>query len=856
MAQDLATWITGVVQNVGPFVDGDRTMPCISVIHGHGLLTIATMGYRDIGLAWASICFRTNINVSAKVVNRHYPPPSSTFQKGMLFRARLSPVSLVRYQDALLWRARPSLACPAPTLATGGPGPSTSATFLSRSYNSTQPNRTVADFFRRKNDDSKSNAVALLSQFSKGPIIPTYEAYLDGRLESSDYNGLTAEDFTYIFETLFPMAIPGSLEVIHHMYVNLEALHGVTANATHHRAMVTGLARRGYVGEALKIANTHTKDMDTREWVALVTSAVTASPELLDDVLDIAPVEDQVYAPLLAQENHQHEEDIAATLRTMEQRGLILGPWCKSHLARVYAAVDLPRALEIVREWDPQTLENQELRQLQWGAIAHVHAAAGDTAAVISALRSMDIQDPSATLYLVRQELRQFRDAAGTLHAVDKVQAAIGQDLSPDTWTALVTYVLQSEAIRSQDGELQLNEESIRAAWQVYQNARNRATVVTAQLAETLIKSFTTVDPPQLDIALEVYEDLSRASDADFGNAALMPSKTMYHDLLSSCIAATPPAREAIFMLAKDSDRRDIAIQRTTIVDAMLHLMEKSKDHIHAYEVYTKMRHLTGRFRGAQWRTITTRFIALSFPDSAVAPPEFVMQMVQDMRKAGYPPGSHIVTALLETYAALGKRVRKKRKADPASTSKGFEVSALHLAIRDVYVLVRLDPIISVDIPLLVSLVDAFSSAGAFSEAFDVWGEIIRLLPTISPEKAAVTYSPAINVIIDTCGHADNLARAKRIWAWAIRHELAEDERNWAAWVECLSRLGQFEKALDVVCKEMGTKGIPSASRDTASIVAKFSWRSPSDMGPILNRLQQRFPEWADHFAAIVHTKK
>lgn len=627
----------------------------------------------------------------------------------------------------------------------------------------------------------------------------------------------------------------GELKLVRRIYADLERIHNVIPDASHHRAMVTAFSRRGQVAQALHIAQARSGDMGLREWVALVTRAAKdGDGEVLESVLDIAPPEDEVYSQLLAVlfgRDHS-AQDVEEALKLIKSR-ITPGPWCEINRARLlYPTVE--EALVVVESVEESS--DERLRKAQLRTRAYVYGVNGDLSLVranLSALREMGSDSPEATVLLVEDALSlglNDNDAADVMRAVDQVQSDIGYDLTTESWAAVVAHVLAKG--------------SLRTAWDVYCLARKRTEIATAELADAFVDKFAASTPPRLDEAMEVYQDLM---NAHLNHSTAPPSAKLYTNLLNACLASNPPRGDLVVKLATDMEQNSVQLKPDVVTEAINVLMQTADYHSEAFKTYAQLRNVTERFSESQYNSIITNFIALSYPDSSVAPPQFVMQMMQDMRAAGYKPGSRILTALLTTYAALGKKARKMSKASP---TQNFQVAALLHAIRDIHALINLDPVVSIDVPLLSSLMDAFSSAGAFADAFEVWDELVRLQPTI-PKDQAHLYSPAVSVIIDTCGQAEYLPRARRIWGWATRRGLNSDDRTWAAWVECLCRVGKIDEATDVVCAMQN----PPATREIARIVAKFSWRYPRQMGAIVERLGERYPQWKGHLEGIVATK-
>lgn len=156
--------------------------------------------------------------------------------------------------------------------------------------------------------------------------------------------------------------------------------------------------------------------------------------------------------------------------------------------------------------------------------------------------------------------------------------------------------------------------------------------------------------------------------------------------------------------------------------------------------------------------------------------------------------------------------------------------------------MLKLESLVTPDIPLYNALMDAYSRIGAYSASFEVWDLLVERRPYVTPKSSArEVYGPSISIILDTCAKAGQLVRARRIWGWAKKHHLVEPEgkgKAWEGWVECLCRLGQVGEASEVVLKE--------ANLEMVRILSKFSWKDKDLYRILPGKLRERYPEyWA-----------
>jgi pentatricopeptide repeat protein len=171
--------------------------------------------------------------------------------------------------------------------------------------------------------------------------------------------------------------------------------------------------------------------------------------------------------------------------------------------------------------------------------------------------------------------------------------------------------------------------------------------------------------------------------------------------------------------------------------------------------------------------------------------------------------------------------------------------------------MIKLDPSIQVDVPLLNALMDAFARVGAYAESFEVWDELVERRPRERQEDLVDLYSPSINIYLDACGHSYSLLRARKAWAWAGKWGLNKDQRNWEAWLECLCRCGRVEEAVETVqkIKKGSEKGAPGVTKGMVALLLKFSWRNKETYRTVKEQVRVEFPEYWEELKDIVATK-
>ncbi|RXK36086.1 hypothetical protein M231_06634 [Tremella mesenterica] len=330
-----------------------------------------------------------------------------------------------------------------------------------------------------------------------------------------------------------------------------------------------------------------------------------------------------------------------------------------------------------------------------------------------------------------------------------------------------------------------------------------------------------------------------------------------------------------------------LSLPPQSLTSIIILLMSSSPSHQTAFQLYSHFRSLSPiPFSYKDYTAILTCFLRLSLPSSPYAPPDLFFHLVRDMRQEGYRPGSEILASLLRSYALLARRLRKspkylyptstlshtqssqssffqstkpnistlsnlqhpyesmKKSGDNRSQENTFneKLDNLLKAINEVNTLIKLDPNIEPTIPLLNSLLIAFSNVGAYEEALSVWDSLLLRRPHEDQNRLEDIYGTSVCAVLDTCGWAGLKVRAEKVWVWAGRWGV-RGEKEWETWVECWCRLGRFEEAIKAVVglkrepvyvypsspESFTTSASPSSTPNTVSI-ASHSFVPPSSL--------------------------
>jgi pentatricopeptide repeat protein len=432
---------------------------------------------------------------------------------------------------------------------------------------------------------------------------------------------------------------------------------------------------------------------------------------------------------------------------------------------------------------------------------------------------------------------RSFIGSHDVIAAIDHAEKVCRTDASATVW---------AEAIRL----LTLDNPDVDPALDAYAEARHRGVIVNVQLAQALIFPLCNASPPQLAPAMGVYADLTSEP---------VPLKTtrdrdrlleLYTTLLRA--ASRVGSLDIATRLIKDLRARSLPLPPSGATSILIAIMRIAPGHHAAFGIYAHFHALNGaRLSANDYSAILACFLDTK-KQSPFAPPKLYLEIVQDMRRSGFRPDSQVLASLLRSYGARATGVLRSSN-DPAF--RASHLSWIHKAIKDLHIFLRLDELVEVDVPLLNALMDAYSRVGAYTSAFEVWGELVERRAREDPARVKDLYGPSISIALDTCGRSDQLGRARRIWAWARHHGL-DNPHTWDTWVECLCRLGKLDEAVDVVCNEMKEQqaGAPRPTKDTLEVLLRFAW-SREDLNDVPRRVMQDFPEMWEDVSGLLERK-
>ena len=791
----------------------------------------------------------------------------------MPFRARAQPARVVLHRDAVRFLRKASVTR-APPQPDRGPSRTTQSTFFHphKLQNPTLEPRTKASpsflskLFKRRSSPSRTSAnpAEAYAEFltaTQSHDIPAMKAAYDTIVSAIDQapssstlkqTYISPQELLAAMHELEHSTSSTGFALLYRMYGDNSRRFGFKDTPVHHRLMIGGYYTTGRVREALTLART--RDPGEVNWSALLQAAAKHDPRQVDEVVGVIKqtqsLSTEDYGHLLSHLRResslsaiirqQSQERLSEILGEMEELGLKLNLKHEAEVVRIYLMLGyLAQAEKIAAGWDGVEATTNEIR----AALFDLRIFKGDRDGVIALCQATAQAQihapPRAMAFLVESRLAGPDDvgADDVGQAVSEVEQETGIEVTGYAWTELVQNFIGRSGLDT--------------ALQVYDAAQGRGVVTDIRLAQLLIIPLCSTQPPRFEQALRIYNDLISSERPMSDVHSRRTLSELYESLLNACSESRLTFSLATPLL-NDMRSRGVTISSANRNSLIVSLMSAAPDHASAFRIYSLINSLSSSpLTKEAYDVIATAFLKLSWDASPFVPLNLFLELMKDMHRAGQQPGARILTSLLHQY---GVQASGLKQIYMSPEKRGVILRGIVRAVRDVHTRIKLDPLIEVDIPLLNALMDAYNRAGSYYSALEVWEELVERRSREPAETVKADFEPSVCIILDCCGYSGRPQRAKKIWAWARRHGLADDRKLWDTYVECLCRCDEMDEAVELVCGVMkhGAGGAAQASRESCEILLKFSWRNPRWFEQVQARVREAFPEWWDQLRGIV----
>ncbi|KAJ7070879.1 hypothetical protein C8F01DRAFT_1108200 [Mycena amicta] len=396
----------------------------------------------------------------------------------------------------------------------------------------------------------------------------------------------------------------------------------------------------------------------------------------------------------------------------------------------------------------------------------------------------------------------------------------------------------------------------------VYSAAKEAGIVPVAGLVSPIIRSLCSNDQKRaavhnahLDTALTLYADIDEAHPApeegspealavqDHSAHSHGPDVDIYTCLLrglglSSNIKTAYPVGVS---LLSDMKLRNIPPTQAIRTSKIILDMRSCATLDDAYNVYNKSR---SELTDSSYLVVLHAFSRMSHSMGHPDMLQYYFQIVQDMRQAGFRITDRVYTDILQQFAEMAGLRKKQWKwshtKDPLNPLPPNMFADLEAAVRQVHNILSLDTTIQPERLRVVwnQLMDTYQRLGNFAEAFRVWETMFHT------EKYG---SISVSIILDACGYAGEFNVAKQIVNNLRAQGFVLTLHNWNSYIECLCRLHQFGRALEVLCYDMGTISQPvKPDVSTVSIMVKLA-QTRIQTNIVLQRVRRFLPDlWTE----------
>lgn len=254
---------------------------------------------------------------------------------------------------------------------------------------------------------------------------------------------------------------------------------------------------------------------------------------------------------------------------------------------------------------------------------------------------------------------------------------------------------------------------------------------------------------------LSIYDQLDRER---------LDTRVLAH-MLRTCAKAGDVQTAIDILVDMKTNSVDLESQFTT--SFIVTLLHASSDYYQAFRLYANVVDSKAtRLDAAGFSTIIAEFCGLKFQDENIVPAVLFSEILNDMRKAGYPPDCKTYTSLLDYYA----HVRDNR------------------SIAKIETLLNVDRSIMPDIYLHNALLNAHNRVGN-------GGKCVELYNALLFSRRADNAS--LSIALDVSGSRNTPADSIHIWNLSKKY-IKPNRKNWETLIEALVRRRRFSDARNV----------------------------------------------------------
>lgn len=291
----------------------------------------------------------------------------------------------------------------------------------------------------------------------------------------------------------------------------------------------------------------------------------------------------------------------------------------------------------------------------------------------------------------------------------------------------------------------------------------------------------------------------------------------LFYPLIIAC-ARLQDVTRALDVLDQLAQRR-VRVPPHATITMTKRLLSACSTYDDAWLVYHRAHALGGWTHDTYARLVA--FLCRLVLDGESAPPELPLQVLADMRGAGFHPSPSTYTILLDFYA---------------------KTHATLAGVRATHELIQRDMHLEPDLVLIHALMNAYNYAGAPAQVLGIWDSLMVLCHNAGAPRFLDDVT--VTIVCDTCGRAGLLGVMREILA-TVRRQYAHlmTKTVYDAWTECLARCGHLTEAVDVVVQDMCAHTPIYPDKKTVQTLLKFARNDDAHGAEAVQRLEAAVPE-------------
>lgn len=424
--------------------------------------------------------------------------------------------------------------------------------------------------------------------------------------------------------------------------------------------------------------------------------------------------------------------------------------------------------------------------------------------------------------------------------------------VAPEVWAIAIR-----RSIHLQDG--------LQRAIALYEESKLHGSIPTSGMVDPLIHALCTRSRPPIaedvDRALDIYYDLRDAHKVPKHEMKGMlakrhtpPDSAIFINLLqgiSRSHQASQETSDRIIHLLIDMRHFKVKLDASFVQTVFAELLVVSNSHEAAFKVWAYLREVDETVLNATgYATVLERFAHLSFEDDPLPSVPHYLDIVQSMRESSVPITPFVYNIIFTRYATLARSTLEAAENKDPDSPEVLEGIALRLrmleAVKKLHLTLKVDASFTPTVATMNAAMNAYNYLGAFQEAYSVWDELAYGMPEFD--------HASVSIALDVCGYAGDAASADRVWrrargvytkARAGQPPFTPNTNNWAALIECRTRLGKYESAVSAFWEMLHAQDrnmIPFPDLKCAEVMIKCA-RGKGDEDRILILLEKNAPD-------------